>query len=282
MKIAAARALRLAAAEPAEPLRERLAQAMANPPRRLNRLIELALLGAHQCLKGARPEPRCPLYLALTHGCVGDGVALVTHVVTQQLPPPPVTFINMSSNMAGFYVAAALGISGSNQALAADDFSFEAALELASLGRERRRQSLIGGVEECAWPLDQQRRRLGLAPDGALSECSHWLFVDQDAARPLATVQWVRRYEDEAAALDDLARERWPAGGQLALSASLRAQRGRWLQLTGFAPAADDDDVYSGQRTAQRICGFIESGEGSCLLHVSSGPAGCYAVSVTR
>ena len=49
-----------------------------------------------------------------------------------------------------------------------------------------------------------------------------------------------------------------------------------------LAPVADDDDVHTGQWTAQRICGFIESGAGSCLLHVSSGPAGCYAVYVTR
>ena len=125
-------------------------------------------------------------------------------------------------------------------------------------GSARRSQSLIGAVEECAWPLDQQRRRIGLAPDGALSESSHWLFVDQDAARPLATVQWVRRYDDEATARAALARE-------------------------GLAPFAPDDDaVHSGHRTAQRICGFIESGAGSSLLHVSSGPAGCYAVYVTR
>ena len=258
LKIAGAAALRVTASDPPESLRARLAQVMANPPRRTNRLIELALLGAHQCLNGARPEPRCPLYLALTHGCVADGTALVTRLITQDLPPSPISFINMSSNMAGFYVAAALGIAGSNQSLAADDFSFEAALELASLGRERSAQRLIGAVEECAWPLDDQRRRLGLAPDSALSESSHWLFVDQDAARPLATVQWVRRYDDEATARVALARE----------------------GLTAFAP--DSDALHSGHRTAQRICGFIESGAGASLLHVSSGAAGCYAVYVTR
>ncbi len=282
LKIAAAAALRLTASEPPEPLRARLHQAMANPPRRINRLIELALLGAHQCLNGVRPEPRCPLYLALTHGCVADGVALVTHVITRELPPPPVNFINMSSNMAGFYVAAALGIQGSNQALAADDFSFEAALELASLGREHRPQGLIGAVEECAWPLAEHRRRLDLPADRALSECSHWLFVDQAAARPLATVQWVRRYDNEGVARAALARERWPAGGQLAVSSNLRDQQGRWSQLTGLAPLVDPDDVYSGQWTAHRICRFIESPAGPCLLHVAEGAYGCYAVYVTR
>jgi hypothetical protein len=282
LKIAAAAALRLTASEPPEPLRPRLQQAMAQPPRRINRLTELALLGAHRCLNGARPEPRCPLFLALTHGCVADGVALVTHVVTTGLPPSPIAFINMSSNMAGFYVAAALGIRGSNQALAADDLSFEAALELASLGHEHCPQRLIGAVEECAWPLAEHRRRLELSPDRALSECSHWLFVDQAAARPLATVQWVRRYGSEGAARAALARERWPAGGQLALSAALRDQRERWAQLTGLTPLADADEAHSGHWTAQRICGFVESGEGSCLLHVSARASGCYAVYVTR
>jgi len=260
LKIAAAAALRLPASEPPEPLRPRLQQAMAQPPRRINRLTELALLGAHQCLKGSRPQPRCPLYLALTHGCVADGVALVTHVVTTGLPPSPIGFINMSSNMAGFHVAAALGLRGSNQSLAADDFSFEAALELASLGHEQCPQRLIGAVEECAWPLAEHRRRLGLPADRALAECSHWLFVDQEASAPLATIQWVRRYENEAAARDALARER----------------------LAGLAPRAQADQGHTGHRTAQRICGFVESGEGSALLHVSAGPSGCYAVYVTR
>ncbi|MGH8441779.1 MAG: hypothetical protein ACRETF_02630 [Nevskiaceae bacterium] len=258
LKIAAAATVVLPAADPATPLRPLLQPLMAEPPRRVSRLIELSLLGAYRCLKQLRPESRCPLYLALTHGTSGDSIALVKAVTSRGLPTP-VAFINQSSNMAGFYVAASLGIHGSNQAVAANEFPFEAALELAGLRSEHRTQALIGAVEECVWPLPEHRARLGLPPDAALAESSHWLFVDQNAARPLATVQWVRRYDDEHAANEALAREHWPAG-----------------TVRDEAAAA-----YSGHAAAARICRFIENREGAALLSVRASRHGCQAVYVT-
>lgn len=280
LKVAAAATVLLRADDAPAPLRARVQEVLAQPPRRVSRLIELALLGAHRCLQGARPEPQCPLYLALTHGCVGDGVALVKAVAGGGLPTP-VNFINVSSNMAGFYVASTLGIHGSNQAVASDDFSFEAALELASLGREHRAQGLIGAVEECAWPLTEHRQRLGLPPDTGLSESSHWLFVDQAVAQPVATVQWVRRYASAAHALAALAQERWPPRAWLGLSASLRERAAEVVAATGLQPWPDEADFHSGQWTAYRVCRFIETRPAPALLHLSQGRHGCYAVYVT-
>lgn len=280
LRIAAATTVLLPAGDAPTPLRAAVQAACAQPPRRISRVIELALLGAHRCMTGMQPEPRCPLYLALTHGCVADAVALVKAVTAGGLPTP-VNFINVSSNMAGFYVAATLGIHGSNQAVASDDFSFESALELASLDRARRGQALIGAVEECAWPLDEHRRRLSLAADRALSESSHWLFAEQSSAQPLATIQWVRRYADAGAARRALAQERWEAGGQLALSPNLAAQAAEWRQATGLESAAAADDAHSGQWTAWRICRFVETRPAPALLHVSQGRHGCCAVYIT-
>lgn len=262
LKIARATTLRLPSADAPEPLRPRLREFMPEPPRRVNRLIELALLGAHQCSAGRRLGPHCPLYLALTHGCVADNVALVGAVSQRDAPPSPIGFINLSSNMAGFHVAAALGVHGSNQAIAASEFSFEAALELASLGREHRAQALIGAVEECAWPLPAHRERLGLPAGRALSECSHWLLVDQDTADPVATIQWARRFASATAAREALARERLPDG---------------LLREDGSQP----EPVHSGHAPAYRICRFIEERPAPALLHVNEGPRGCYAVLVT-
>jgi hypothetical protein len=281
LKVAGVSTLLLRAGAAPEPLRERLRQALPEPPRRLNRLIELALIGSHRCLAGRRPEPECPLYLAVTHGCAADNVTLVTAVAARNQPPTPVGFINLSSNMPGFYVAATLGLHGSNQSVAADDFmQFEAALELASLGGARR-QALVGAVEECVWPLAPHRERLQLPPERPLSECSHWLFVDQDADEALATVQWVRRYGDADEARAELARERWPAAGRLALGGTLAGARAEWEQATGLVALGPEEDLHSGQWAAARICRFIEQRAGAGLLHVGAGPSGCYAVFVT-
>lgn len=259
LKISAVATVLLPAGDTPAPLRASVQEIVREPPRRISRLIELALLGAHRCMKDQRPEPRCPLYLALTHGCVAEAVSMVQAVIAGALPTP-VGFINVSSNMAGFYVASTLGIHGSNQAVAADDFSFEAALEFASLGREHRSQGLIGAVEECAWPLPEHRARLGLAPGTALAESSHWLFVDQNAARPLATVQWVRRYQSDTEARAALALERFAQG-----------------TLTNWA----GESLHSGHITAHRICRFVETRPAPAMLHVSKGRSGCYAVYVT-
>lgn len=282
LRVAAAATVSLPAGDAPAPLRALVQEVCTQPPRRVSRVIELALLGAHRCLRGTRPEPRCPLYLSLTHGCVADGVALVKQVAEKAQAPAPVAFINVSSNMAGFYVAATLGIHGSNQAVAADDFSFEAALELASLGREHRAQGLIGAVEEVAWPLPEHRVRLGLAPDRALAEASHWLFVDQSVTAPLATVQWVRRYDDAAAARAALAREAFAGAGRLALSHNLLDHRDEWVRTTGLTLLEDEGTHHSGVWSAYRICRFIETRAAPCLLHVSQGRRGCYAVYVTR
>jgi hypothetical protein len=280
LKIAAAATVLLPADETPTPLRERLRTVLAEPPRRVSRVIELALLGAHQCMRGQQPEVHCPLYVAVTHGCVADAVTLVTAVSRGSLPMP-IGFINLSSNMPGFYVASTLGVHGSNQSVAADDFSFEASLELAGLGREHRAQALIGAVEECAWPLPEHRARLRLPPERALTEASHWLYVDQDTARPLATVQWVRRYADAVAARAALARERWPQGALLALGGNLRDATGEWTGALGLAAAGPVEDHHSGHWTAYRICRFVETRPAPALLHVSAGANGCYAVYVT-
>ncbi|HUR42085.1 MAG TPA: hypothetical protein VM240_13050 [Verrucomicrobiae bacterium] len=249
----------------AEPtaIRTALRTVLPDPPRRVNRMIELALLGAHRCLHGRIADSHCPLYLAVTHGSIADNVHLVSGVSSTGAPPMPVGFINLSSNMAGFYVASTLGVHGSNQALASGELSFEAALELVGLGRERRSQALIGAVEECGWPLAEHRERLALPAGVPLVEASHWLFVDADCQQPLATVQWVRRFRSLAAAQAAVALESLPEGTVREVDGAL-------------------DGMHSGQRGAYRICRFIEAGAAPALLHVAGDDRAAYAVLVTR
>ena len=78
--------------------------------RRIDRFIELALLGAHQTLAGRKPEPETALYL--TSG-LGD-IPVFQRVRRQRyfagMMSKPVDFINLGGNIAGFYVAADFGL----------------------------------------------------------------------------------------------------------------------------------------------------------------------------
>lgn len=259
------------AREPAQPLRDEVRALVANAPRRVNRLTELALVGAHRCVNGRTLAPQTAIYMACTHGAVADAASMVANAVRGQ-PSMPVTFINTSSNMAGFYVASTLGLHSGNHVGSSLDFAWEATLELA---RASSVPVLIGAVEECAWPLAEHRVRLGLAPGAALLETSAWLLADPHAGAPLAWLEALRYFADTTELLaamqagparaDTLQVSGAPDAAALdALQATLKRARGM------ETPAA-----HSGMTAALQCAEFIERGTGS-LLHLSAGRNGAW------
>ena len=265
-----------AATEP-ENLRGPLLQVCPQAPRRLNRLIQLGLIGAHRAAAGRTLPPDTPLYIAFSHGSIANAKTLVQDTAAGR-PAMPITFINVSSNMTGFYIAGSFALDSSNQVVASQDFSWEATLELAALGGSGKRCTLIGAVEECAWPLPEHHERLRLRPDAVILECSHWLLVDREAAAPKAEIRWVKRFATEAALTEFLRTERWPAGARVALGAGLAAEAARWLGLTQLPQWQSALNGYSGLRSATDCCQFLAEERGA-LLHLNRGAAGdCYAV----
>ena len=93
-------------------LKAALGQYLSSPPRRIDRLIFQALLGA--VLLKDRVRSDCGLYLASRHPARPTMGALLDAVCVQQRQPKPFEFVNSVSNAAGFHVAQQLGLEGPN------------------------------------------------------------------------------------------------------------------------------------------------------------------------
>ena|GEM_PF-5242582 len=165
------------------PLQAALKEAGRGQYRRIDRFVELALLGAGRCAAGRKLAPDCGLYLGSGLGPMGDNVRVQQQLVLERFVPMPFNFINILGSNAGFYVAKDLGLSGQNYFVSRRGASFEAALELAVMDLELGvvRQALVGVVEDVSLPLAEHRLRQGLAPGTRLAEGSHWLLLETSA-----------------------------------------------------------------------------------------------------
>jgi hypothetical protein len=112
MKVIAASEIRGSASTSDKDLKAALSQWLSNPPRRIDRLIFQALLGAAALKEHVRSD--CGLYLASRHPARPTMIALLDAVCVQHKQPKPFEFVNSVSNAAGFHVAQQLGLEGPN------------------------------------------------------------------------------------------------------------------------------------------------------------------------
>ncbi len=278
LPIAAVSALvQLAADSPNGPqnLREQVKALCPRAPRRVNRLTELSLIGAQRCVQGLQLPPDTPIYMAFTSGCIADSVALVQDVIRGQAPMP-VTFINVSSNMAGFYVASSLGLHSGNQVVACKDFAWEATLELALLSPTRG--LLLGAVEECAWPLAEHRERMSLPPGAPMLETSHWLLADREIKSPIASLQWLRRFNSDTALFEFLGQQPFARNTLLNVQGADPAQVAQKLGLKPhvYENPANESRAYTGMPAALACISFIEQQQGAGLLHLNRSRDGAW------
>jgi hypothetical protein len=254
--------------------------------RRVNHFIELALIGAKSCLDSSRLpiQNDCAIYLASEQGNVAD-VARITETLFKRLESPmPLEFLNVTNNMAGFYLAQALGLRSSNLTIAHRTFPFETALDIAmfdiAIARKADQRALVGGVEECAYPLEQHRRRMGLAADTPLAEGSSWLYIGGDAQGALARCAWVKFFPDRSSLLTYLEDQCLPSSTYLAGGYGMDASR-----LEGLASALSIENRYNcrdvvpyhDSHCAYTIAAFIAEHSGACLVHVNRDAQDRYA-----
>ncbi len=153
--------------------------------RRVDRFIELALLGSGRCAVGQTLHPDCGLYLGSGLGPMTGVIATQQQLIRDRELPKPFNFINTLGNSAGYYVAKNLGLRGQNLFISRRGASFQAVLgaALTDLQAGVLTQALIGVVEEATLPLDEHRRRQGLAEGTPVAEGSHWLLLEKDVPR---------------------------------------------------------------------------------------------------
>ena len=249
---------------------------------RINRYISLALIGALRCA-GRAPTPLPPgsrIALATGMGNVAETQDMVRGILREREPPMPVKFINISGNLAGFQLAASLGLEGSNLIVSRRDFPFEAALELAMADQAGGAGgcALVGGVDECVWPLADHRALLGLPADHPLGEGSNWVCIDEAAARPLARIEWIRHTAAPEELETLLAQIPWQER-QVHLATGWGVSPGEHVALAArWQPVQAHPRLGGGHYhqtlSAYAICRFIEEGMGGALLHLNRDAAG--------
>jgi hypothetical protein len=131
MRVIAASEIRGQAATSDKQLKTALNQWLASPPRRIDRLILQALLGAAALKDQVRSD--CGLYLAARYPSRPTMGALLDTVCVQQHQPKPFEFVNSVSNSAGFHVAQQLGLDGPNLFIGAGERVWGQLLSLATL-----------------------------------------------------------------------------------------------------------------------------------------------------
>ncbi|MGY4531429.1 hypothetical protein ACVW0Y_000539 [Pseudomonas sp. TE3786] len=148
MNVIAASEIRGSASTSDKDLKAALSQWLSNPPRRIDRLIFQALLGAAALKEHVRSD--CGLYLASRHPARPTMIALLEAVCVQHKQPKPFEFVNSVSNAAGFHVAQQLGLEGPNLFIGAGPRVWSQLLGLARLDLQAQviSQALLLVVDE--------------------------------------------------------------------------------------------------------------------------------------
>lgn len=147
--------------------------------RRIDRFVQLAVLGSARCMQGKELRPDCGLYLGSTHGPLTSNIRIQEQMLRERELPKPFDFVNTLGSIAGFYVADNLQLSGPSLFVSRYGRSLEAALEIAltDLAVGAVEQALVGVVEEAPLPLGEQRLRLQVDAGVTLGEGSHWMLL---------------------------------------------------------------------------------------------------------
>lgn len=243
--------------------------------RRISHFIELSLVGAKRCADRA-PIPidaGCNLIFTTGQGNISQVANLTREIFKEQQPPMPFAFMHITNNMAPFYVAQALGLTSSNLTVAHRAFPFETAIELATIQMTTpHSQCLVGAVDECAYPLHDHRRRLGLSPNAPLSEGSHWLLLGSESHHAVAQIEFRHFCRSQQALVSELASHNWYESVVLSCGFGIGGEEQQWWrqelkieQVYDYRPQAAYHDTAAGYG----IASFIETHSKQTLIHIN-------------
>jgi hypothetical protein len=182
-------------------LKQLVAEAVGQPVRRIGRFIQLALIGAGRCAKAASLDNNAAVYLGSGRGDLEITIEVMQALLRDGHAPKPLSFINTVSNAACYYIAQNLKLMGRSSFVCNRYFAFETVLQLAALDLRAGAvpTALIGAVDVVVPPLNEHRTRLGLAPDAAVADASHWLCLRSTADGAMARLLAVENFADRKA-----------------------------------------------------------------------------------
>ncbi|MGH8373504.1 MAG: beta-ketoacyl synthase N-terminal-like domain-containing protein [Gammaproteobacteria bacterium] len=250
-------------------LEAELKELCREPFRRIDRFIQLALLGSGRCVAGQDLQPDCGLYLGSGLGPIGNNVVTQQQLIRDREIPKPFNFINTLGSSAGFYVARNLDLHGQNLFVSRRGASLEAVLNLAiadlSLGIVS--QALVGVVEEVVPPLAVHRQRQQLSATQALVEGSHWLLLQSD--RPARRRIQLHRF-DGFDQLEEWLASAWNSGDCLCCATGMERSKADTLkQRFSGRIVSDWDGAFHNSLEAAWLTEFATGDEPGNLFVVN-------------
>ncbi|MGH8320418.1 MAG: hypothetical protein ACRESI_00540 [Gammaproteobacteria bacterium] len=255
--------------EPLPVLEQALVSVCRENFRRIDRFIQLALLGSARCAAGHALRSDCGIYLGSGLGPMSNNIAVQEQLVRDREIPKPFNFINTLGSAAGFYVARNLGLSGQNFFISRRGASLEAALSVAvaDMALGVTQQAMVGVVEEVTLPLKEHRLRQRLPEDLPVAEGSHWLLLqtDTDGLRPVQFRRFV-----EFSGLEGFLRSNWNADDRLCCAHDMESRMVEILQsrFPDSAPS-DPDAAFHDNPEAAWVVGFAAGNKPGSLFLIN-------------
>lgn len=269
--------------------------------RRIDRFIQLALIGAARCIHSARsvdseqstqPPTDTAIYIASGRGDMEITVEVQRDLFVNGHEPKPLNFINTVSNAASFYIAQSFGLCGRNQFIANRHWAFEVALQSALLDLQlgKINSALVGVVDVVVAPIAEHRQRLQLGATTALAEGSHWLWLDNGTlpATTLGEIDGVPHFIDQHELIE------WIKSPSLTPE-NLFCSRGQFMTPEDFSAVHQHDELrqefiyrddtmgYYDSQSGGAIAAFIESPyRDARFIHINSDPLQRYIAMVAR
>ena len=242
------------------------------PFRRIDRFIQLALLGSARCVAGQTLRPDAGIYLGSGLGPIGNNVVTQEQLIRDAEIPKPFNFINTLGSSAGFYIAKNLGLRGQNFFISRRGASLQAVLSvaMADMALGIVSQALVGVVEEVTLPLREQRLRQHLPANLTLAEGSHWFLLQPGASgsRSLDLKRFM-----EFTALQDFLKLAWRTGDRLYCAASMENRAADALrQDFDTGATSDPDGAFHDSLEAAWLAAFAASSEQGNLFLVDGHP----------
>lgn len=253
--------------------------------RRVDRFIQLSLIGAHQCIGAARKLNNCALYLSSAEGSKSNTIAAIKEVFIEHNPLMPLDFIRQVSNVACYHVAQTLDIENIGLFVASPTAPLEKALHLAELDLLDAdcEEAFVGLVDECAEPIAAQRNLLQATVQEPIGESSFWLLLGLAKEQAIAKVEENRVFHSAQALLEAI-QSKINQRTQIAVSRNVSTDAKEVLSLLNVPLWGYSESLpLQKSQTGYAVDSFMQQDKNTKLLHIDASEEGLlYLLSIEK